>query len=333
MSFTAWDLAILVCVGLSLVANMWLLYKIHRVCPRTRMLLPRQLRHLAGADVLKGMFTLAHMTIVHYMLHSADVESDICVQVVMFGILAFGFVSLCWQVHLATGFVCVYWRFKWLHAGMNRSMLVPWVVGVVIGALLSTGFRFSLRAPTHVFATLRADKVEAILELVLFFTTLSVYSLAALRILPRRHQATVLGMAWLYPLNFIATLGPQTLACFHGRHMGNFTFACLSLNGVGNAVAFALLHRYLRRAGTRDDHGRAEGWEGISSFPVTFCSNLVHEHWIPSVQRDALARSEVQTAALWSAQELTVSETEETASVVEMDAQLAAGSLQAADAR
>eukprot|EP00450_Noctiluca_scintillans_P014892 CAMPEP_0194531638 /NCGR_PEP_ID=MMETSP0253-20130528/68994_1 /TAXON_ID=2966 /ORGANISM="Noctiluca scintillans" /LENGTH=313 /DNA_ID=CAMNT_0039377007 /DNA_START=38 /DNA_END=979 /DNA_ORIENTATION=- len=312
---------------------MWLLYKINRVCPRTRMLLPRQLRHLAGADILKGMFTLADMTVNRYMLHSADVESDVCVKVVMFGILAFGFVSLCWQVHLATGFVCVYWRFKWLHAGVNRSMLMPWVVGVVIGAaLLALGFRFSLHAPLHVLGSIRADKVEAELELVLFFTTLLVYSFAALRMLPGRHQATVLGMAWLYPLNFVATLGPQTLSCFYGRRMHKLSFACISLNGVGNAVAFALLHHDLRRAGARCDHGRAEGWEGISSFPVTFCANLVHEHWIPSVQRDALARSELQTAALWNAKEVTVSEIEETASIVEMDARLADGSLQAADA-
>eukprot|EP00450_Noctiluca_scintillans_P029214 CAMPEP_0194540984 /NCGR_PEP_ID=MMETSP0253-20130528/81493_1 /TAXON_ID=2966 /ORGANISM="Noctiluca scintillans" /LENGTH=227 /DNA_ID=CAMNT_0039387423 /DNA_START=140 /DNA_END=823 /DNA_ORIENTATION=+ len=168
------------------------------------------------------------------------------------------------ELHVAAGFVALYCRLRCLMRCLGRSVYVPWVVAVLAGALL-----------------LATDSAKPYSWFCISISgiTCSFYVCAAWRSRWYPGQALFRSccMAWLYPLNFALTIGPDVIGDFLGWSpaLCVVTPLSLSLNGFFNYLVYVRNSQFSGGVLLAVDVGirerrEFEKWSGIGCVPVGF---------------------------------------------------------------
>jgi len=255
---------------ISLVGCCWLLWKI-----RGRdWLLPRQIWHLALADLLLSSGELISELIVYLGSNLGPVAACVFSCSTNLGVWA----SILWELHIAAGFSAAFWRWRGVLSFLEHSLWLPWVLAGVFSSLMKV-FLPLASVDDHTIAKLWGG-----LTLILFGTTCVLYGIAAWRAYgyTARQQQRATKMLWMYLFCFVLTLGPLALGLLSGTnfnsHRDTVAGLFVALNGTCNLLCYAcqssqknpqLLQgngSIARGSMTKDfDH-----WAGRSSMPVGF---------------------------------------------------------------
>lgn len=191
-------------------------------------------------------------------------------------------VSLVFEMHLAAGFVALYWRQEGLMRFLRCSLFLPW-------ALLLPGILFALLPPSAHLGVLHGVEMTCALVAV---TTLCLYGCASFRTLwyPSSAEQKAARMLWLYPVGFIVTDLPYIATRLQGWQSPIGELA-LSLNGLVNVVVYSCVSSFSPLIHAGRSEGRIElseldKWSGIRAFPVGFA--LGHEVVEVDVRRPSL---------------------------------------------
>lgn len=296
-------LIMLVCNIVSIVACIWLLLRFRSMDTRvTKRLFPRQLWHLAVADMINCCGSIAN-SLITYGGATASMGSDM--QVSLEGLcitelsvfMGGSCVSALIETHIAVAFFCTHFRWMSPLQIIQRSLLLIWPLGVALGVTNSFVY-VDYDAEQH-FCTIKGrGYFLAVLILFGFVVTFIAYTATVTNALCRssRFPQNVAfrsgDRALLYPLTFFLGYGlllgylwyPTPLQSIRGYFVP--TLALESLNGFMNVLVYAYNTRYAkRRCGlTADCDQPALAAEdelfGTASFHVAFqsvASTLTYE--------------------------------------------------------
>lgn len=270
----------------SVVACTWLLWKVGST--KRRQLLPIQLVNLALADMLYSSMEAWIVSV--SLVHRSESKHTIIWSGMVLGM----WTSLLLEVHIATGFLALYWRVPRLMMFLQRTVSLAWVVALLIVVFLD------------VAATVRVDIVvdEAII-IVAFVMTAALYVMAWFRSrwFPLRGKQRASSMVWLYPATFFVTMAPALL--YAKLNMNKFntdsviSAPFIALNGLLNVLVYSCHSRFscvMVRDMAEVQRTAMTQWAGLSSLPVGFSWSGPQQCWVPAVQSAALHRSEREIA-------------------------------------
>jgi len=268
---------------LSILACAWLMKKIGM--PVQKRLLPRQLWHLALADVVTCAGNLLYEFSGEPMLTGSGRWLGCSIAAVIWcGAMA----SDMFELHVAVGFAAVFWRSRCLVQVLNFTLWLPWPVALAESVSLGM-LHLSDRA--HI-----ADDILVLSGLILSSFTFVFFALAGFRSLwyPLRQARRATLMMWSFPLAYISTFSLMTyvLLRHHGMQSRTIARIFVSLNGLFNVCCFACQFsrtspELLQSVVSTDP---VEDWTGLA-LPTGFAVHVEHIAVIP-VQRAALQESE-----------------------------------------
>ena len=175
----------------SLAACLWLLMN---VGSRTGgSLLPVQLVNLALADALYDI-GLVWDTCVELAGRRRNATVICCVYIV----------SLLMQVHIALGFLALFWRLPRVMRVLQRTPYLTWLVSLLVGAFLS-GFVYR---EIHCFASWTEGVTGCVVSVIYVMVWLRSWCY------PLREEVRAYRMVWLFPLTFVITYGRGSTFAF-----------------------------------------------------------------------------------------------------------------------
>ena len=191
-------------------------------------------------------------------------------------------VSLLMQVHIAVGFLALFWRLSRVMRVLHRTVYLTWLVSMLLAAFLAE------LPPLAVSWTLG---VTGCIVSVL-------YVMAWLRSFcyPLRQEVRAYRMVWLFSLTFVITFGPWIL--FAGTRLESFAVASFALSGLLNVLVYRCNSRFLGTEWPDMTGATPMQWLGPSSRPVTFDWRFPEVVTVLAEQRDALQESERQIVQL-----------------------------------
>ena len=277
----------------SVVACSWLLWKVGS--KTGGRLLPVQLVNLALADLL---YSTAQAWTICVVLGGGSGYS------LMMGCLVLSetafLTALCMDVHIAAGFLALYWRLPRVMHVLKRTTYFTWLVSL-LWVLVWTSFLPS-RSNSVSRWTLAVQGCIAIVLYVMAWLKSSCF--------PSREELRARRIVWLYLLTFVFTTVPYIIFPVGARY-GAIAGATLALNGVLNVLIY---HCNSRFSGTvwsdvTDDTGSPMiEWARPSSRPVGFSVRSPEVVTVPAVQREALQESDREIAELEAAQTVAAEE-------------------------
>jgi len=195
------------------------------------------------------------------------------------------------ELHLAVGFVAVYWRREGLLLFLQRTLFLPWVL--VIPVAVVSGVTGSL--------TLARWFCVCVVVVVL-----GLYICASYRATwyPAPAERSADRMVWLYSVSFLLTVGPLVVASVSGLPQ-DLAEAPASLNGVANVILYTCVLKFSRQSPDTNvnDHRTPSifvTWSGMQALPVGFA--IENEEFRVHVdQSRALAQSERDLRSLEAA--------------------------------
>lgn len=261
----------------------------HIVRCRTKRLLPLQLLHLALADAIMSLGWLVDSLVdlnFHFVPDSDNQLWPACTILLLL-------VSMLLELHMAAGFLAVYWRVTGLTTFLHRTLCVPWMLQLPLVVLLA----MSEDTPVQHLAEELCLCVAA--------ATFLLYVCAACRAMwyPQRACRRAHRMVWIFPLTFLITVAPIVGTKLAGITGDKALPAILSevgvsMNGMANVMVYSCISRWAPRLG--DETGDASSYSqgrGSVGLPVGF--SMRHERLcVPAVQRTAMALSEAETETL-----------------------------------
>jgi len=262
----------------SFFAGLWLMWNIR---PRARQqLLPRQLWHLALADVTFSLYGFLWPW-VSPSLPLGSVRHRVASCIRNFALFA----SMLFELHVAVGAMALFWRLRGLMRFLNRSVPLCWLLALLGGALQIVDY--FVRGSLH--------ELEGMLMMVLATAIFLLYLSIAFRVMwyPARQALRAHMMVFLFPITFAVTLGPLALQWMFHFNFSHASAVCANLNGIGNLLMYTLNANF-SRAGLleldRMPSSRAEcdefvQWAGIRALPVGFAA----DEEVISVPRDQLS--------------------------------------------
>lgn len=275
--------------AVSAVACLWLVWKLRSA--ERRRLLPMQLVNLARADLLYTSVQVAKIVLDRYsQVHPSALWLDVLRGVEMLGMWA----SLILEVHIAAGFLALFWRLLRLMTFLRRTLLLSWVfAAVLVVADPSTRGGGSHNRTIHNdflhYGYVAALIVTALLYIVAWFRSCW---------FPLREERRAYKMVWLYPATFSFTMAP-TVVCIAFNLDQRLSDPFSALNGLLNVLLYSCHSRFSSAVWCRmgDQHRTSMAlWAGVSSLPVGFSMHSPSEVAVTAVQRSALEESERETA-------------------------------------
>lgn len=267
----------------------WILWKLPL---RNRgLLLPKQLVHLALADLLfSSMEGCASMTEL-FRADALESQSRI-ISLVLFAMLVGQWTSLMLEVHIAAGFLALFWRMPGLMQFLKRTVLLTWVIAwLPISVSLFLWAEGGRDTPSAAYYR----TVICSITVVAFGTTSALYATAWWRSLwfPLREEQRAHKMVWLYPATFFITMFPTVLVSDRGFGY-RFCAPFSALNGLLNVLVYYSHSRF--SCATWRDMAEEQGpplvqWAGVAALPVGF-RIAPHEVTVAVDQRAALEQSE-----------------------------------------
>eukprot|EP00929_Paragymnodinium_shiwhaense_P052314 TRINITY_DN26214_c0_g1_i1.p1 TRINITY_DN26214_c0_g1~~TRINITY_DN26214_c0_g1_i1.p1 ORF type:complete len:464 (-),score=39.42 TRINITY_DN26214_c0_g1_i1:280-1575(-) len=246
---------------LSVVACIWLLRRFMRQTGRaSKLLLARQLLHLATADLLSAFLaiTAVVMDVFKFWEHMSTmpaVADTLCLPLQLIG-LGNVIVSVLLETHLAVSFACSYWRQMEALEYLQRSLVWLWLIGYGLGTVaVLSHYNSADKESAHTCQ----DKTKVlqyqgtVFVIVCFLMSLLWY-LATLRRVhgyPNSVRSVVQRMAWIYPINFFVTYGMFVIyyLVLQERHPWFLivAFSLVGLNGFVNSASYLTNSRYIRK--------------------------------------------------------------------------------------
>jgi len=280
---------------LSILACAWLMKKIGM--PVQKRLLPRQLWHLALADVVTCAGNLLYEFSGEPMLTGSGRWLGCSIAAVIWcGAMA----SDMFELHVAVGFAAVFWRSRCLVQVLNFTLWLPWPVALVES--VSLGILHLSDRDNDIAGDILADDIFTLSILIVAGFTFVFFAFAGFRSwwypLRQARQATV--KMWSFPLAFISTFGLMTYVILSGHDMQSRTFARIfaSLNGLCNVSCYAC--QFSRSSPellqSVVSANPVEDWTGLV-LPLGFAVHVEHIAVVP-VQCAALRESERGMAVL-----------------------------------
>uniref|UniRef100_A0A7S1ABW4 G-protein coupled receptors family 1 profile domain-containing protein n=1 Tax=Noctiluca scintillans TaxID=2966 RepID=A0A7S1ABW4_NOCSC len=266
----------------------------HIVRCRTKRLLPLQLLHLALADAIMSLGWLVDSLVdlnIHFVPDPDNQLWSACTILLLL-------VSMLLELHMAAGFLAVYWRVTWLMTFLHRTLCVPWMLQLPLVVLLAM-------PEGKPGGEVSVQHLAEELCLCVAAVTYLLYVCVACRAMwyPQRACRSAQRMVWIFPLAFLITVAPivgTKLAGINGENAlpAILSEVVVSLNGTVNVIVYSCISRWAPRLGdeTGDASSYSEG-RGSRGLPVGF-SMRNERLCVPAVQRTAMALSETETETL-----------------------------------
>eukprot|EP00450_Noctiluca_scintillans_P029930 CAMPEP_0194542084 /NCGR_PEP_ID=MMETSP0253-20130528/83382_1 /TAXON_ID=2966 /ORGANISM="Noctiluca scintillans" /LENGTH=293 /DNA_ID=CAMNT_0039388659 /DNA_START=58 /DNA_END=937 /DNA_ORIENTATION=+ len=273
--------------------------------PRKRRILPRQLWHLALADLLSvcGAIFIDLFDEVNLISEEWIVVPNV--------INSVGFwASMLIELHVAAGFGAIYWRSRRFMRFLNHSVWLPWAFAVVeitvvilVVSVAGSGHRERRK---H-----QVDVCEAYMLCLIVVSTFVLYLSAVFRgscypgLASRRAHCMV---TWYFIVTLTVTSPLAYQLLLKSLRDWKWNGVCTSLNGLANVLLYSYQPNLAATAPLQDSRALEniastpsrsfEQWAGRPSLPVGFLV-LGHEVIpVENVQRFALRESEEQTAEI-----------------------------------
>uniref|UniRef100_A0A7S1AE23 G-protein coupled receptors family 1 profile domain-containing protein n=1 Tax=Noctiluca scintillans TaxID=2966 RepID=A0A7S1AE23_NOCSC len=261
--------------SLSTGSCIWILLALKKLHPRYRnRLFPRQLWHLTFADLLISTGALIYCPLrVFLPVWPPELSSwvcGICGFLLISGKLTTQFI----EFHMAINFLAAFSRWKAVAFILQRTLFLPWLVGIILSVLVSASNPYHPSGNTPCCPGL-AIWWEAMFGAMIFILTSLVYVCACWRAFgyPRAVKRRATHMAFWYPVNFFLSFGPMWMY-FFSREGWGLAKVSLALSGFGNAVVYSCNSKYVTME--RDDTNNCTDsedlarWAGLASFRVGF---------------------------------------------------------------
>ena len=272
-----WAVLVFFSCAVSVAACSWLLMS---VGSRTGgRLLPVQLANLALADALY------HTSVAWCGL---DLFAGRSVNATMSGVMNFScIVSWLMQVHIAVGFLALFWRLPRVMRVLQRTPYLTWLVSLPLAAFLSE------------FVYSEFPCFPGLIEVVTGCVVCVLYVMSWLRswFYPLREEVRAHRMMWLFPLTFVVTYGPWIFFCYCDTSLELIGVPFAALNGFLNVLAYRCNSRFLGTTWPDMTDAPLTQWLGPSSRPVTVVA-FPEVVTVRAEQRDALQESERQIVQL-----------------------------------
>ena len=222
------DVIVFTLTVLSSVASVgactWLLWKVPSTC--RRLLLPNQLVNLARADLLASTMRALQMLV----NPNSPELAGILYSMSLLGLMT----SVLLEVHIAMGFVAVYWRMPRLLQFLKRTTSFTWVVSLPMVVLYFVWLAGILST------TVMWEDLYFYVLVAACVSTLALYVTAWIRswFFPLREAQRAHRMVWLYPAAFIITVVPSLV---HDRGIVSTPFGApfTALNGLVNVLIYS----------------------------------------------------------------------------------------------
>ena len=201
--------------------------------------------------------------------------------------------GLCMDVHIAAGFLALYWRLPRMMHVLKRTTYFTW-----LSSLLWVFWLNSLKG-------WRSDLVWQWTLAVPGCIAIVFYVLAWLRSIcfPSREELRACRMVWLYLLTFVLTTLPFIISPFR-RRPDDIVRELIGLNGFLNVLIYHCNSRFSGTGWSDVTNGTRSPmieWAGPSSRPVAFSVRSPEVLTVPAVQREALRESDREIAELEAA--------------------------------
>lgn len=287
-----WPIAVITIIFdvASVVACTWLLCDVG--CRRERRLFSLQLVNLAVADALCSTAQAVNQIfrICDYTPFAQSPDRQFAKEPGL-DLMTFTQCQSMWlDVHIAAGFLALYWRLPRLMQMLKKTLLLTWVIPILFFCVLKYGGAREFRITFDV-CTLLPFVIACVLYFMAWFRSWW---------FPLREQQRAHRMVWLYPAIFLFTMAPTVVAIAY-QFESDFNAPFMALKGLLNVLVYRCHSRFscaMWNETTEAPRMPVMQWGGLSSVPVGFSLRSPDVLRVAAVQGAALQESEKEIAEI-----------------------------------